>query len=446
MSIKNYTRRKFIASVSAGSLAAIASGAIPALGKTTGNSGRLAILGGTPAVPAKIFPEWPYVDQAMIDAIVKTTRSGIWSRIQSKNGTVPTLEKEYAALMGTKRCVTTGSGTQALSCCVEALGIGAGDEVITSPYTDMGTISSILTARALPVMADLDAASFQLDPKDVEKKITANTKAIMPVHMMGQPCNMDRIMAIAKKHKLRVIEDACQAHLAEFRGKKLGTIGDVGSFSFQTSKTIACGEGGAVTGNDEALMDKVFTVMMNGGNKVIGTKYRMNELEGAIILGQLAGVKERFATRNRNAAYLTSRLKGFPGLVPQKLYPGTDSGSFYIYSMTYRKEYFNNADRGKFLKALAAEGISLSPYISNGLHREPWTEFILNLDVYRKMYSPERLKRYRDELNLPVCDKVCGELVMIWASGPLLGTQADMDDIINAIMKVYDNRDKLNSI
>ena len=446
MSSKNYTRRKFIASVSAGSLAAIASGAIPVLGKTTGNSGRLAILGGTPAVPAKIFPEWPYVDQAMIDAIVKTTRSGIWSRIQSKNGTVPTLEKEFASLMGTKRCVTTGSGTQALSCCVEALGIGAGDEVITSPYTDMGTISSILTARALPVMADLDAASFQLDPKDVEKKISANTKAIMPVHMMGQPCNMDRIMAIAKKHKLRVIEDACQAHLAEFRGKKLGTIGDVGSFSFQTSKTIACGEGGAVTGNDEALMDKVFTVMMNGGNKVIGTKYRMNELEGAIILGQLAGVKERFATRNRNAAYLTSRLKGFPGLVPQKLYPGTDSGSFYIYAMTYRKEYFNNADRGKFLKALAAEGISLSPYISNGLHREPWTEFILNLDVYRKMYSPERLKRYRDELNLPVCDKVCGELVMIWASGPLLGTQADMDDIINAIMKVYDNRDKLNSI
>jgi len=402
MSIKNYTRRKFIASVSAGSLAAIASGAIPALGKTTGNSGRLAILGGTPAVPAKIFPEWPYVDQAMIDAIVKTTRSGIWSRIQSKNGTVPTLEKEYAALMGTKRCVTTGSGTQALSCCVEALGIGAGDEVITSPYTDMGTISSILTARALPVMADLDAASFQLDPKDVEKKISANTKAIMPVHMMGQPCNMDRIMAIAKKHKLRVIEDACQAHLAEFRGKKLGTIGDVGSFSFQTSKTIACGEGGAVIGNDEALMDKVFTVMMNGGNKVIGTKYRMNELEGAIILGQLAGVKERFATRNRNAAYLTSRLKGFPGLVPQKLYPGTDSGSFYIYAMTYRKEYFNNADRGKFLKALAAEGISLSPYISNGLHREPWTEFILNHDVYKKMYAPERLNRYRDELNLPV--------------------------------------------
>jgi len=446
MKKQDFTRRRFIATVSAGSVAAMASGAIPVIGKIGSDAGKLAILGGKPVAPAKVWPEWPYVDQNVIDAIVKTTRSGIWSRIQSKNGTVPTFEKEYAALMGTKLSVTTGSGTQALSCCVEAMGISAGDEVITSPYTDMGTISSILTARALPVMADIDIESFQLDPRDVEKKITENTKAIMPVHMMGQPCNMERIMAIAKKNKLRVIEDACQGHLAEYQGKKLGTIGNVGCFSFQSSKTIACGEGGAVIGNDEALMDKVFTVMMNGGNKVIGTKYRMNELEGAILMGQMAGVKERFALRNKNAAYLTLKLKKFPGLVPQKLYPGTTSGSFYIYAMSYKKEYFNNADRSKFLKALAAEGISLSTYIANGLHREPWTDFIMNLDVYKKMYSPERLKKYRDELNLPNCDKVCSDMVMLWASGPLLGTQSDMDDIINAIMKVYDNRDKLNSI
>ena len=445
MKNKDFTRRRFIATVSAGSVAAMASGAIPFIGKT-GSAGKLAILGGTPVAPAKVFPAWPYVDQTMIDAIVKTTKSGIWSRIQSKNGTVPTLEKEFAALMEAKACVTTGSGTQALSCVVEALGISAGDEVITSPYTDIGTISSILTARALPVMADLDPESFQLDPKDVEKKINERTKAIMPVHMMGQPCDIGKIMAIAKKHKLAVIEDACQAHLAEYKGQKLGTIGNAGCFSFQSSKTIACGEGGAAISNDEALMEKAFTVMMNGGNKVIGTKYRMNELEGAIILSQLAGAKERFETRNRNAAYLSSKLKGFPGLIPQKLYPGTDSGSFYIYAMSYNKQHFNNADRGKFLKAMSAEGISLSPYIANGLHREPWTDFILNLGYYKKMYPPERLQQYRDQLNLPLCDKVCGNLVMIWASGPLIGTQADMDDIINAIMKVYENRSQLAAV
>jgi dTDP-4-amino-4,6-dideoxygalactose transaminase len=262
---------------------------------------------------------------------------------------------------------------------------------------------------------------------------------------------MERIMGIAKKHNLRVIEDAAQAHLAEYQGKKVGTIGDLGCFSFQSSKTIACGEGGAIVGNDEDLMDRCFTVQNHGTNHkgrtvVGGPKYRMNEFEASILLGQLAGVKDRFAIRNKNAAYLSSKLKGFPGLVPQKLYEGTTSGSFYLYMMSYKKEHFNNAPRSKFLKALEAEGISLSTYLSNGLHKEPWPEHILNLKVYQKMYSPERLKNYRNELNCPNCDKVIDEIAMIWASGPLLGTKEDMDDIINGIMKVYDNRDQLNSI
>jgi len=446
MKRKEFSRRRFISTVAIGSLASVASNSIPSFTSLTRSAGTLAILGGEPAVKNKVWPNWPYVDEKMVETIMKTTRSGIWSRIQSATGTVPTFEKEYADLMGTRLSVTTGSGTQALSCCVEALGIGAGDEVITSPYTDPGTISSILTSRALPVMADLDIESFQLDRADVERKINENTRAIMPVHIMGQPCNMEEIMAIAGKHGLKVIEDCCQAHLAEYQGKKLGTIGDLGCFSFQTSKTIACGEGGAVTGNNEELMKKVYTVMMNGDSKVIGTKYRMNEFEAAILLGQLPGVKERFILRNENAAYLTSRLRDFPGLVPQKLYQGTTSGSYYIYAMSYHKEHFNNADRNIFLKALAAEGISLNGYIANGLHKEPWTNHILNLKGYKKMYSPARLKKYREELSLPNCDRVCSMMAMMDGSGNLLGTRADMDDVISAIMKVYTNRDKLNSI
>jgi perosamine synthetase len=155
MKKKDFTRRKFIATVSAGSVAAVVSNAIPTFGKITtvnNNTGKLAILGGTPVAPEKVWPKWPYVDEKVVEEIVKTTRSGIWCRIQSTNGTVPTFEKEFANLMGSKLSVCTGSGTQALSTCVEALGIGPGDEVITSPYTDPGTISSILTSRALPVM------------------------------------------------------------------------------------------------------------------------------------------------------------------------------------------------------------------------------------------------------------------------------------------------------
>ncbi len=441
------TRRTFIAAASAGSLAA-ASAAPAAMAR---KAGKLALLGGEPVRKGKAWPEWPIVDDKLLDAIVKTTKSGIWCRIQSATGTVATFEKEWAAMTGARFCVATGSGTQALHTCVEALGIGAGDEVITSPYTDPGTIESILSARALPVLADLDPASYQLDPDDVEKRITENTRAIMPVHMMGQPAHLERILAIAAKRKLAVIEDACQAHLSVYRGKQLGTIAPLGCFSFQTSKTIACGEGGAVIGSDEELMDRCYTVHNHGTNRrgrteTIGPKYRMNEFEAAVLLAQLATARERFVRRNENAAHLTERLKGCPGIVPQKLYEGTASGSFYLYAMSYKKEHFGGVDRARFLKAVAAEGVSLSPYIERGLHREPWVDHVVNDKVYRKMYSEGRLKRFREEMSCPRCDQVCEEMAMIWASGPLLGTRADMDDIADAILKVYENRDALKAI
>jgi perosamine synthetase len=451
MNRKRLTRRQFVTAASAGTLAVSTYRKGAAHTLVSGDAGKLAVLGGTPVRQNKPWPEWPYWDESVVDSIVKTTKSRIWCRIQSTSGTVPTFEKTYARMMGTNYCLATGAGTQALNTCVEALGIGPGDEVITSPFTDPGTLASILASRALPVLADLDPESYQLDPADAERRITPNTKAIMPVHIMGQPCQMDRIMEIAEKHNLRVIEDACQAHLAEYKGRKLGTIGDLGCFSFQSSKTIACGEGGAVIGNDDRLMDKCYTVHNHGTSRrgdteVAGPKYRMNELEAALLLGQMAGVEERFALRNANATRLTSAIKGIPGIIPQKLYEGTNSGSFYIYGLTYRKERFNGADRSKFLKAIQAEGIPLGPYIARGLHKEPWIDHILSSAVYQKMYSGQRLQQYREEARCPNCDKVCQETVIIWASGPLIGTGEDMDDVANAILKVYENRDKLNSI
>jgi perosamine synthetase len=451
MKPNDLTRRQFLATASASSLAAVAARGLPASRGVVRKAGRLAILGGEPVRKNKPWPDWPYIDDQIVDAVTKTAKSGIWCRIQSATGTVPTFEKQYAELMGAKFCVATGSGTQALHTCVEALGIGPGDEVITSPYTDPGTIMAILSARALPVMADLDPESYQLDPADVQRRINENTRAIMPVHMMGQPCDLERIMRIAKERQLPVIEDAAQAHLGEYQGKKLGTIAPLGCFSFQTSKTIACGEGGAIVGSDEELMDKCYTVHNHGTNRqgrteTIGPKYRMNEFEAAVLLAQLAGAQERFRRRNENAAHLTTRLKGFPGVVPQRLYPGTASGSFYLYAMTYRKEHFNNAERSQFLKAIAAEGVGLSPYIDRGLHREPWVENVLKSKVYQKMFSPQRLKQYRDELACPKCDQVCQEMAMIWASGPLLATRQDMDDIADAILKVYENREQLGSV
>lgn len=441
-----FGRREFL--VGAGAALTVP-GAL-ARGNATNKTGQLAILGGQPIRKGGSWPAWPYRDEDVVDSVVQTVNSGVWSRIQSKTGNVPTFEKKFAELVGAKRCVGTGSGTQALHTCVEALGIGPGDEVITSPYTDPGTLQGILCARALPVLADLDPESFQIDPDDVERRITKNTRAIIPVHIMGQPCDMKRIMAIARKHELTVIEDACQAHLAEHRGQKLGTIGDLGCFSFQASKTIACGEGGGIVGDDEQLMERCYTVHNHGtsssGTVVIGPKYRMNEFEAAVLLGQLPGVSERFEKRKHNAAYLSSKFKGFPGLVPQKLYDETDVGAYYVYGMTYHKEHFGGASRRAFIRAMRAEGIGLSGYIGQGLHKEPWVDTILNAEVYQRMYTAERLQDYRDQNDCPGCDQVCQNTVAFWSSGILLAEESDMDQIANAVFKIHENRDKLGDV
>ncbi len=456
------SRRSFIGKVSAGTIAYMAAYTMPVFARTTNDPDTLAILGGTPVRDRMKWPEWPYRNQQIIDNLTETTNSGIWSRVDSPHGRVASWEDDFKALIGTNYCVATGSGTQAISTCMFALGIGPGDEVITSPYTDMGTVSAILTCQALPVFADLDPDTYQLDPKEVELKITSRTKAILPVHILGAPCDMGSIMAIAKRHGLFVVEDAAQAHLATFRGQHVGTIGNLGCFSFQASKQIPCGEGGAVAGNDEKLMDTVYTVMNHGtartakkdwkgrvlGEHVtIGPKYRMNEFQAAVLQGQLSTIRKRFDKRMENGSYLTGLLKGFPGLTVQKKYEGTDSVAHYLFGMRYNKEYFDNIPRDLFLKAINAEGVGLTGYISNGLHREPWVDNIMERKVYNTMIGKQRMKEWRESMrNFPMCDKVCAEMAGLYAVGTLLGTKRDMDTIAEAVMKVYKNRDKLSKV
>lgn len=454
MNKQTWSRRRFIEQAGLGA-AAIGTSALtswPNLTLASGSdAGKLAVLGGQAIRQDKTWPKWPHIDDKLVNKVVETTKSGIWSRIQSAKGTVATFETQFAGLIGSDYCVATGSGTQSLSTCVEALNIGPGDEVITSPYTDFGTISSILTSRALPVMVDLDPESFQLDPDEVEKHITPNTKAIMPVHIMGLPANMERIMSLAKKHGLLVIEDACQAPFSRYQGQAVGLIGDLGCFSFQASKAIACGEGGAVVGNDQALMEECYTVQNRGAsrkgkNERSAPKYRMNEFEGAVLLGQLDDAKKRFEIRNANANYLSDKLKNIPGLTPQKQYEGTESGSYYNYAMKFDAEKFG-VDREVFLKAVRAEGIPFTSYIREGLHRAPWVETVLNQPVYKRFYTEQRLRTYREELELPKCDEITDKtLVAFWGSGVLIGSTADMNDIVNAVTKVYENRQQLKNI
>jgi len=448
MSVEQMTRRQFVAAASAGSLAAVVSRAIPAYGNVAKKTGKPAILGGKP-VRAKPFPKWPIWDkEADEERVVSVLRSGVWSRA----GVVAEFEKKYAALLGARRCLATTNGTAALLTALHVLGVGVGDEVLVTPYTFIASIDVIFLSGALPIMVDTDRETFQINPDKLEEKITENTKAILPVHILGLPAHMDKINAIAKKHDLLVVEDACQAWLAEWRGKKCGTLGDLGCFSFQNSKHLTCGEGGAVVGDDDAIMDRCHsyhnfgrphgeTMLSLGGYVQLGTKCRMTEFQAAILLAQMKRLEEQTQRRGENAAYLTSRIEDIPGIIPHKLYDGVTRAAYHLYPFRYNQERFGGLSRGKFLAALRAEGIPCSSGYGP-INKDPFFEKTLKSGNFRRMYSRKRLDRCRRQNHCPDNDRLCREAVWL-SQNMLLGTKADMDDIADAILKVYENRDKL---
>ncbi len=221
-------------------------------------------MGGNP-LRTKKWPEWPVWNVDTDEKIVvDDIRSGIWSRA----GLVKEFEDKWAAVVGTKRCLSVVNGTNALTTALIQLGIGGGDEVIVPSYTFIGTVAPVLATGAMPVFIDTDRDTFQLDPAKIEAKITPRTRAIIPVHILGLPVDIEKILAIAKKHNLFVIEDACQAHMAEVNHKRVGSFGDAGCFSFQNSKNLAIGEGGAITSNDDNFMDKCYSYH-NYGNHMV---------------------------------------------------------------------------------------------------------------------------------------------------------------------------------
>lgn len=447
MKRENLTRRTFLATASAGTIAAAAASGKSAVANATAKASSPAILGGKPVRTAS-WPRWPLWVKEDEELVLSVLRSGVWSRA----GVVKEFEAKYAELLGAKRCLGTTNGTNALLTSLEALKIGACDEVLVSSYTWIATIDVILLTKAMPIFVDTDPVTFQLNPDKIEEKITSNTRAILPVHILGLPADMYRINAIAKKHDLFVVEDACQSWLAELNHKKVGTFGDLGCFSFQNSKHITCGEGGAVVGDDDALMDRCHSYhnfgrpygsVQGNGFVVAANKCRMAEFQAAILLGQMKRLEEQTATRNENAKYLTSKIKDIPGIVPHELYPEATRAAYHLYPFRYKKDVFNGLSRHQFLRALSAEGIPAS----GGYRPMHGMDFLVDAfssKAFQKIYSKETLDidRYREENACPDNAQLCEEAV--WLSQRLLlGTKKDMDDIADAITKIYEHRDKL---
>ena len=264
----------------------------------------------------------PYVGEEEVRAVAEVILSGRY--VQGPK--VEEFEEKFASYIGTKHAIAVNSGTAALHIALAAAGIGPGDEVIVPALTFFATVEAVLHQNAIPVFADIDPETCNIDPDDIRRRITDRTKAIIPVHLYGQPADMDPIMEVAEEHGLLVIEDCAQAHGAEYKGKKVGSIGHVGCWSFYATKNMTTGEGGMITTNDDEIAEKARLVRNHGmvsrdDHVVLGYNYRMNELQAALGIVQLSRLDELNEIRAKNSYYLIENLEDVVWLRPTKILP-----------------------------------------------------------------------------------------------------------------------------
>ena len=374
--------------------------------------------------------------------MLDTLRSGKWYRGNGRN--VARFEEAYAQLTGARTCLATANGTSALITSLNAMGIEPGDEVIVPPYTFIATVNAVLRQYAVPVFVDTNPATFQMDAEKLEAAITPRTRAIVPVHLGGNVCDIDAILPIAARRNVAVLEDACQAHLAEWRGRKVGTFGLAGCFSFQASKNLNSGEGGAIITNDEDLRERCFAFHNNGsGFRSIGNNFtygstgcnlRMPEFQAALLLAQMNRIEAQARTRAENASYLTSMLKEIPGIAPAQMYAGCTRNAYHLYMFRYDKQHFAGLPRQGFLKALSAEGVPASGGYSP-LNTQSFLKNALHSRGYQRILSTKETAVWEDRNHCPANDALCEEAVW-FVQTMLLAPRSSMEQIAAAIRKI----------
>jgi len=452
-----FTRRSFMKCASAGltGTALGALGAAPACFAVAGKAQTLALFGGTPACAKKFDVPWPIFDENEQRALLEALHSRNWCCLRGR--AVYDFEKVFAQAMGVRHCVLSNGGTTALSASLHCLGVGPGDEVITTPNTFIATINVITNCHALPVFVDIDPDTGSINADLIEQAITEHTKVILPVHLAGFAVDIEKIMAISRKHNIPVVEDACQSVFAEANGKKLGTFGATGCISFQEWKSLVSGEGGAILGNDDDLMRRCAAFVNNGRDPkkskpaypYPGSNHRMTEFQAAILTEQFKRFKQQDRIRQQNGRYLESELTKIPGLSPRKRYNKNDRFTYVTFELDYDRRRFKGVGAARFAEALRAEGVPISggPRVyGRGCHREGMLEEHLNSDAFAASFSKARLKKYRESLRLPVMDNLRPsgkERLSMESKVVFLASKKDMDGIVEAFAKVTRNIDKL---
>jgi len=407
---------------------------------------RLAILGGEPVRGDKPWPAWPVFDESDASAVADAVRSGAWWRVEGTR--VAGFERALADYCGAEYCLAVNSGTVALELAIQAAGVQPGDEIIVPPYTFMATASAVVRSNCVPVFADIDPDTYNLSAESAEAAVSDRTRGLIPVHLGGQPVDMDAFYRLAELEKLWIIEDAAHAHGAEWRGRRCGSLGHAGCLSFQASKNLTCGEGGAVLTSSEALYKTAFSLHHCGrgeegpwyGHIRTGTNARMTELEAALLLSQLPRLEEQSALRDRNGRYLNDALGAIDGIEPLRRDVGETRHGYHLYIFRFRPAEPYGVSRDLFCRAVSAEGVPCSGGYAEPLYRQPMFE-LMDFGPYDGWRRRRPDLSYAD-VHCPNCEAACAEAVWL-SQSMLLGDEGDMDDVVRAVAKVMGNLGQL---
>lgn len=405
---------------------------------------KLALKGGEPTKKTP-FPAWPVYDEQERQALMEVLESRVWWRTPGTR--TQQFEQEFAAYHDAQFGIAVTNGTAAIEVALAALGIGPGDEVIVPDFTFVATASAVLFTGALPVLVDVTADTFCIDPDLIEAAITPRTKAIIAVHMGGHPADLDRLVELARKYGLYLVEDSSHAHGSEWLGRKIGAIGDIGTFSFQASKLMTAGEGGVIVTNS-AELERIARSVHDCGRMpgewfyshfIYGSNYRLSEWQGAVLSQQLKRLPEQTLTRSRNAACLDEELARVEGITPQRHDPRVTVNGHYAYIFHYDKTAFGGAATETFIQALNAEGIPTQASYPP-LHDLA----VFKSGEYRKRLAPELSREEHPFMKGRFPNTLRGAWETVWLPQPvLLGSEDETAQVVEAVRKIQKNHSEL---
>ena len=400
----------------------------------------LAIFGGEPTLTGE-WPKWPYAGERERELIEEVLSSDLWGGT-GLGPKITELNDKFARYCDVKYGAAVANGTVTMELCLKAWGIGPGNEVIVPAVTFMATAIAVHHIGAIVVYVDIDPRTLNIDPAKAADAITDRTRAIIPVHAGGHPCDMDPLMEIARKHNIKVVEDAAQAHGAIYRGRKVGSLGDAASFSFQQSKNMQSGEGGIVVSDNKELIDLIHYSLGKFGRGIrekyaghihyrFGWNACYTEIQAAVALAQLERLEEQTEKRAANAKKLYSLMDSIEGIETIGWQPYCDRHGHHLFYFRFKSEEFEGAKRAQFLAALNKEGVLCSAFYPMALYNQP---------LYRTETGLTMRKTF-----CPVAEQSCRD-VAFFEQNLLLADNQRVELIAEAVKKVRNNARQLHKI